>query len=85
MSARKRQDFEARLERLQELLDELEREDVPLEKGMLLYKEGVELVRACREQLEKARYEVQVLQQEAAPPQGQAERVAGPEQQEREE
>lgn len=61
MPAKKKpQDFETRLARLQELVELLEREDAPLEKGMELYKEGQELVRACREQLNKARYEVSV-------------------------
>lgn len=60
MAKKKPHDFESRLARLQELVELLEREDAPLEKGMELYKEGQELVRACREQLEKARYEVQV-------------------------
>ena len=63
MAARKKQDFEARLARLTEIVETLEREDAPLEKGMALYREGVDLVTACREQLEKARYEVTVFNQ----------------------
>lgn len=65
MPPKKKQDFESRLARLTEIVETLEREDAPLEKGMDLYKEGVELVKACREQLEKARYEVTVYSQES--------------------
>ena len=63
MPPKKKQDFEARLARLTEIAETLEREDAPLEKGMALYREGVDLVKACREQLETARYEVTVFNQ----------------------
>lgn len=65
MPPKKKQDFESRLTRLTEIVETLEREDPPLEKGMDLYKEGVELVKACRVQLEKAKYDVTVFGQEA--------------------
>lgn len=65
MPPKKKQDFESRLSRLTEIVETLEREDPPLEKGMDLYKEGVELVKACRAQLEKAKYDVTVFGQEA--------------------
>lgn len=68
MAVKKKQDFESRLARLTEIVETLEREDAPLEKGMALYKEGVELVKACREQLEKAKYEVSVFSQGEARP-----------------
>lgn len=52
--------FEKQMERLQKVVEELERPDLPLEKSVLLYKEGRSLAAACREQLEKARYAVTV-------------------------
>lgn len=56
--ARKKEDFATRMKRLEQIVEALEREDAPLEQSMELYKEGVGLVRQCREQLDKARYEV---------------------------
>ncbi len=56
--ARKKEDFATRMQRLEQIVEALEREDAPLEQSMELYKEGVSLVRQCREQLEKARYDV---------------------------
>lgn len=50
--------FEARLERLQDIVAALERGDLPLDQGMALYREGVECARLCRERLEEARHEV---------------------------
>lgn len=47
--------FEKQMERLQRVVEELEKGDLPLEKSVLLYKEGQVLAAACREQLEKAR------------------------------
>ncbi len=54
----KKNSFETRLERLQEIVNTLERGDLPLEQGMALYREGVECARLCRKRLEEARHEV---------------------------
>ena len=53
--------FEDRLERLKEVVEKLERGDLPLEQGVALYKEGLELVKACGKQLETARHEVKIV------------------------
>lgn len=53
--------FESRLERLKDVVEKLERGDLPLEEGVALYKEGLELVKACGKQLEGARHEVKVV------------------------
>lgn len=58
---KKKEDFEARLARLREIVDKLEAGDLPLEDGVARFKEGVELAKSCREQLEKARNEVKLL------------------------
>ena len=58
MAKQSSQDFEARMRRLQDIVQELEQPDVPLERSVALYKEGRELSRACKELLEKARNEV---------------------------
>ena len=53
--------FEDRLERLKDVVEKLERGDLPLEEGVALYKEGLKLVQACGKQLESARHEVKVV------------------------
>ncbi|MBG0791280.1 MAG: exodeoxyribonuclease VII small subunit [Desulfovibrionaceae bacterium] len=53
--------FESRLERLKDVVEKLERGDLPLEEGVALYKEGLELVKACGRQLESARHEVKIV------------------------
>lgn len=53
--------FEERLQRLQEIVAGLESGALPLEDSVSLYKEGLLLSKACREQLEKARNEVRLL------------------------
>lgn len=59
--AKKKQDFETRLTRLKEIVEKLETGELPLEDGVSLFKEGVELAGACREQLDKAKNEVKLL------------------------
>lgn len=54
--------FEKKMTRLQEIVTALESGDLPLEKGMTLYKEGAACARQCREQLEKARHELEIWQ-----------------------
>ena len=54
-------DFEASLRRLDEISALLEKEGVTLEESLALYEEGVRLVRACTEKLEKAERRVSVL------------------------
>lgn len=53
--------FENRLERLKAIVEKLERGDLPLEDGVALYKEGLELAKACGKQLETARHEVKIV------------------------
>lgn len=56
--------FEQRLDRLKEIVDELERGDLPLEDGVDLYKEGMSLAKACSKQLDQARNEVRLVSRE---------------------
>lgn len=60
--------FEKQMERLQKIVEELERGDLPLEKGVLLYKEGQAIAVSCREQLEKARHDVTVRDENGVSP-----------------
>jgi exodeoxyribonuclease VII small subunit len=54
----KEESFEKALERLERIAVRLEAGDVPLEKGVALYKEGMGLVVSCRKRLEAARLEI---------------------------
>lgn len=59
MTAKKKEPgFDARLAELQRIVAKLENEDLPLEEGVALFKEGVALAKSCRKQLESARNEV---------------------------
>lgn len=51
-------DFEQQMQRLQTIVQELERADLPLEQNVALYKEGRRLADACARLLEKARNEI---------------------------
>lgn len=68
MSAKTDNTFEKKMARLQEIVAALESGDLPLEKGMALYKEGAACSRYCREQLEKARHELELWQDGQARP-----------------
>ena len=63
MPPKKQMTFEDRLRRLQQIVLLLENGDdeLSLEQSVTLYKEGVALSRACREQLEKVRNEVRLV------------------------
>lgn len=54
-------DFEKKMLKLEKIVQDLEKGDLPLEKGVRLFKEGLELTRSCRDQLEKARHELTVF------------------------
>ena len=55
--------FEEALERLEEIVAQLESGDCPLEDSMKLYEEGVALSGLCNKKLEKARQKIVTLQQ----------------------
>ena len=58
MATKKNPTFEERLARLQEIVETMEKDNPDLNTSIRLYKEGLELSKACREELEKARNEV---------------------------
>lgn len=53
--------FEARLQRLQEIVNLLEYDERPLEEAITLYQEGVMLAKTCQTQLDTARHTIEVL------------------------
>lgn len=60
--ARTQDDFEGRLDRLRQIVERLEQGELPLEEGVALYKEGLQLAHVCRQDLERARHEIAILQ-----------------------
>ncbi|MDL2267295.1 exodeoxyribonuclease VII small subunit [Desulfovibrio sp. OttesenSCG-928-G15] len=58
--------FESQMERLQQIIDELERGDISLEHNVALYKEGRSLAKSCKELLDKARHEILVCSEDGA-------------------
>jgi exodeoxyribonuclease VII small subunit len=53
--------FEECLERLEKIVQELEKGEVPLEKSLTLFEEGMQLSTSCRKQLEDAEGKVEIL------------------------
>ncbi len=51
--------FEKALERLSEVLKELESDDVPLEKAISLHEEGMKLSKMCSKKLEEAELRIE--------------------------
>jgi len=56
--------FEASLERLESLVDRLERDDLDLEDALRAFEEGVRLSVRCAERLDAAERRIEVLLQE---------------------
>lgn len=55
------QNFESSLEELERIVRELERGDLPLEKSLELFEQGVKLSRACQERLNQAERRIEIL------------------------
>jgi exodeoxyribonuclease VII small subunit len=53
--------FEECLQRLEKIVQELEKGDVPLENSLTLFEEGMNLSSACRKELEQAEGKVEIL------------------------
>jgi exodeoxyribonuclease VII small subunit len=53
--------FEDCLQRLEAILQELEKGDIPLEQALKLFEEGVQLSNSCRKELEEAEGKVEIL------------------------
>ena len=53
--------FEAQLASLERIVRELERGDLPLERSLELFEQGVRLSRECQERLNEAERRIEVL------------------------
>lgn len=57
--------FEKNLERLDSIVRQLEDADLPLEKALQLYEEGMKLSEVCHKQLQEAEGRVEILMKKA--------------------
>ena len=53
--------FEASLEALEQIVQQLESGDLPLEKSLELFEQGVRLSRECQERLSQAERRIEIL------------------------
>jgi exodeoxyribonuclease VII small subunit len=53
--------FEASLEALEQIVKELEQGDLPLEKSLELFEQGIGLSRQCQERLSQAERRIEIL------------------------
>jgi len=53
--------FESSLRELEEIVEQLEAGDLPLEESLVLFERGVRLSRECQKQLDDAERRVEVL------------------------
>ena len=65
MTAKKPLNLEKSLESLEALVEELESGDLPLEKAMKKFEEGIKLTRGCQAALKDAEQKVQILLESA--------------------
>ena len=61
MSAKKTVNLEKALTDLEEIVEELESGDLPLEKAMKKFEEGIKLTRNCQAALKDAEQKVEIL------------------------
>lgn len=57
--------FEASLNELEKIVSQLEDGDLPLEKSLKLFEDGIKLSRECRERLVKAERRIEMLVKDA--------------------
>ncbi|HET6892172.1 MAG TPA: exodeoxyribonuclease VII small subunit [Pyrinomonadaceae bacterium] len=53
--------FEASLEALEQIVRDLEQGDLPLEKSLQLFEQGIRLSRECQERLSQAERRIEIL------------------------
>lgn len=54
-------DFEKKIKKLEKIVEEMEKGDIPLEQALKNFEEGVKLSRQCYESLNKAEQKVKIL------------------------
>ena len=57
--------FESAIGRLESLVGDMEREDLPLERLIVNYEEGIKLVKVCQQKLSEAEKKIEIIQRQA--------------------
>jgi exodeoxyribonuclease VII small subunit len=57
--------FEAALKQLEEIVQKLEKGELPLEESLVLYEQGIRLSRLCHGKLEEAEGRIELLMKDA--------------------
>ena len=65
MSSAKKFNLEKSLAELEDLVEELESGELPLEKAMKKFEDGIKLTRGCQNALKEAEQKVEILLQSA--------------------
>ena len=65
MTAEDNPTFEAAVQKLDEIVQKLEKGELPLEQSLVLYEEGVRLSRLCHAKLEEAEGKIELLLKDA--------------------
>ena len=65
MASAKKFNLEKSMQQLEDLVEELESGDLPLEKAMKKFEEGIKLTRGCQNALKEAEQKVQILLESA--------------------
>jgi exodeoxyribonuclease VII small subunit len=64
------QNLQTALKRLEAIVDDLNKKDIDVEQGLKKFKEGVELIKLCRGQLQRAENDFKQLKAELDAPGG---------------
>ena len=59
------QTFETAIGRLEGLVEEMESQDLPLERLIVNYEEGIRLVKTCQQKLAEAERKIEIIQRQA--------------------
>lgn len=59
--AKKNESFEASIERLEEIINQLENGNQVLDESLALFEEGVNLIKACNQKLENVEKSINIL------------------------
>lgn len=59
------QTFETAIGRLESLVEEMEAEDLPLERLIVNYEEGIKLVKTCQQKLAEAEKKIEIIRRKA--------------------
>ena len=59
------QTFETAIGRLEGLVEEMESQDLPLERLIVNYEEGIKLVKTCQQKLAEAEKKIEIIQRQA--------------------